>query len=748
MRGARWLLLAAMLIIVSAVGVTYRVQKKIIHDQAPPKPKPLPPELNFSADSYHYHRTDNNNRPKADISARSFRQVKDSSRVDLTGLELKLYHKTGDSFDLVKSDAATLFANENRLYSEGDVEITLGIPAENEPPPNLISIRSSGVSFDIETGKAETDRPSQFTFRNGDGTATGAVYDPGQHELQMKKDVEIHWTHPGDHAKPMKIEANTLYYKEAASEIWLKPWGRMTRENTVVEGYDTVIHLQDKAIRQIETNRAHGTDDYPNRKLKYAAEGLWVDLDDYGEVAKIRGVGNAQVTSTNDASETAIAASQVEMFFNDGEEGSTLSHVNAIGNGVVTAKPLPAAGRQIGETHVLHSENIDLNMRSGGREIEKLVTHAPGRLEFLPNLPVQRKRTLDGKDMVIAYGPQNRIESFRAQDVHTQTDPASEERQRNPATTLTASREMLARFEPKSSQLASIEQWGDFTYESGGRRARASKATLDSDQNVMVLDTGARVWDPSGATAADRIRLDERTGNFVAEGRVSSSRMPESGRKDTGMLNGDEPLEARARKMESTNRNRTIHYEGDVSLWQGANRIQGNTVDVDREKQTLVADGNVVTNLWETPKEDEKKKTANPVLTTVRAPHLVYTDRDRLASYSGGVLLTRTGLQVKSRELRAYLAESDADSRLEKAYAEGSVEIVQSAKERTRTGFADHGEYYPGEQKVVLRGGQPRLLDSLKGATSGAELTYFANDDRVVASGSGDQPAKSRIQRK
>ena len=37
--------------------------------------------------------------------------------------------------------------------------------------------------------------------------------------------------------------------------------------------------------------------------------------------------------------------------------------------------------------------------------------------------------------------------------------------------------------------------------------------------------------------------------------------------------------------MDSRNRNRTIHYEGDVNLWQGANRIQADTVDIDRMEE-------------------------------------------------------------------------------------------------------------------------------------------------------------------
>ena len=86
----------------------------------------------------------------------------------------------------------------------------------------------------------------------------------------------------------------------------------------------------------------------------------------------------------------------------------------------MTSKPLPVAGRPLSETHVLRSEKLDMKMRPGGKEIEtRRLRRRPGTLEFLPNLPVQHHRTLTGKDMVIAYGAQNRIESFRTIDVRT-----------------------------------------------------------------------------------------------------------------------------------------------------------------------------------------------------------------------------------------------------------------------------------------------------------------------------------------
>jgi lipopolysaccharide export system protein LptA len=404
---------------------------------------------------------------------------------------------------------------------------------------------------------------------------------------------------------------------------------------------------------------------------------------------------------------------------------------------------LPAPGRQPGETHVLRSEFIGMKMRPGGHEIEIVAAPGPGKLEFLPNLPAQHHRTLDGKDLFIGYGPRNRIESFRATDVRTQTDPTAEERRRNRALSVTTSRELLARFDPQTGGLSSIEQRGDFTYEEGGRKARAANASLDSGQNIILLETSARVWDATSSTSAGRIRLDQRTGDFTAEGAVNSSRLPDKDqKKNSEMLSGDAPLQAQARRMDSTSRNRIIHYEGGVVMWQGANRIQAGVIDLDRDKRVLVADGNVATNLW------EEKPGAASVLTVVRAPHLVYTEQDRLADYTGGVLLTRPDLQAKGRQIRAFLSPSDSDSRLQKAFADGAVEIVLAAKDRTRTLTGEHAEYYADEQKVILRGGRPRLVDSVEGVTEGDDLIYYANDDRLTVNGVPGHPVTSRIRSK
>ena len=77
---------------------------------------------------------------------------------------------------------------------------------------------------------------------------------------------------------------------------------------------------------------------------------------------------------------------------------------------------------------------------------------------------------------------------------------------------------------------------------------------------------------------------------------------------------------------------------------------------------------------------------------------------------------------------------------------------MQAATKKTRTGTAEHAEYYPDEQKVFLYEGAPKMTErdpegKVK-TTEGADLTYFAGDDRLLVNGSLAHPGQTTFQRK
>ena len=222
------------------------------------------------------------------------------------------------------------------------------------------------------------------------------------------------------------------------------------------------------------------------------------------------------------------------------------------------------------------------------------------------------------------------------------------------------------------------------------------------------------------------------------------------------MLSEDEPLHARAKKMRSTDGNLQIRYDGNAVLWQGANRLQADAVEIDRDQNMLKAHGHVLSQLLDkaadSSKASDSKKTAtNPaarVFTVVRAPELEYNDEQRIALYKDGVELERPNMRVKAREIRAFLRTGGNDSSLDHTFADGKVEIVQTAPSRVRDGASEHAEYYVDEDKVILEGGQPQFTDSLRGATRGEKLTWFSKDDRLLVNGVENKPAKSVLKRK
>ncbi len=114
---------------------------------------------------------------------------------------------------------------------------------------------------------------------------------------------------------------------------------------------------------------------------------------------------------------------------------------------------------------------------------------------------------------------------------------------------------------------------------------------------------------PTGSADADKIVMNQMTGDFTAEGHVTSTRLPDKKKNDSnggGMLSEDEPLHARAKKMISKDNNLDIRYEGDAVLWQGADRLEAETVEIDRDNNLLKAHGHVLSQLLDKTKETPK----------------------------------------------------------------------------------------------------------------------------------------------
>jgi lipopolysaccharide export system protein LptA len=696
MRRVAPLILLAFVAILSTVGWTYYVRLKKQVASTPAKPKTLGPGTSATYHGWKYTHTSSE---KTVITIQSDDFQEQNGKDELTGVTLDIFNKQGDKYDHVKCARAEFDVGRGILYSEGEVEITMNVPDNEQPTGRLMVIKSTGVSVESKTGKAYTDRLATFKFDRGDGQALGADYDPNTRELNLHNDVSMNWrgTDPG--TIPMKIETAQLNYNERNAKVYLTPWSKLTRDTLTMNAGPATVTLENGNLKLVDTTQAKGTDVRPGRNLDYAANQLFVEFNDNNQIQKMTGIDQAHVVSKGDTSQTTITSDRVVMDFDTTGSDSILQTALAQGHSTMESKPVVKPGVDPADTHVLKSDNIHTKMRPGGQEIEAVETDGPGAIEFIPNRPEQPHRWMNGDRIWMTYGPKNTIQSFRSVAVTTRTEkPKLKDAKEAPAPALTWSKNLVATFQPNSSQLANLDQTGDFRYQEGDRRAKADRALLDQPNNIINLIGSARMWDSTGSADSDKIVMNQMTGDFTAEGHVTSSRVPDKKKDDSsggGMLSEDEPLHARAKKMISKDNNLDIRYEGDVVLWQGADRLEAETVEIDRDNNLLKARGHVLSQLLDKTKDEDPAKGAKDpqgkpaskadplaknatkpslrVFTIVRAPELDYNDETRLAHYSGGATLERPNMTVKGQDIHAFLRNDSNDSSLDHATADGHL---------------------------------------------------------------------------
>jgi len=745
MRRFRRLLLVAIAILLISAGLLYRTYRSAQQSRSPVAPTPLPPETSAVAVGYHWSKT-NQGRTEVELNAKSFRQIRNPNRLLLEGVEALIYDPSGERFDRFTTHQAEFGAEEGTLYADGDVEIQAGEPARPGVSTRRVHVRTSGLRYDSRTGRAWTDRTAKFRFENGEGESLGAAYEPEYREFLLRSHSRIVWQGREGAPELMTIESEEILYKERDQVIIANPSFRFKRGRLTVTGNRGVVWLREGEIDHIEAFSAQGAEQAePDRSLEFAAEQIFIEFGAGGLIRRISAHNKAWLVSRESHASNQVTAEHIELAFEQRGGDSELTHAAASGRAAVESRTAEDA-KTAAAVRRLTSEALELFMRPGGREIQRIETRAPGIIELIPTKPGEKRRRLEGERLILAYAESNFIKTIEATEAATRTETPALPGKPMPPPMLTWSRRLRADFAAQSTELEQLEQWENFRYEQGDRRGQAERAVFTSAGRTIVFDRNARFWDSAGSLAARKIILDQQTGDLTAEGDVSSTRLPDAARPSSGMLSSSEPLHARSAWMALAEANRFMRYQGGVVLWQGANRIEADWVEIDRGERTLRARGNVRSRFVET--SESGGKAAAPVYTLISAGELDYSDPDRTACYRGQVVLVRRGVEIHADQLRGRFSTGGSNAELEKAFADGRVVITERSPARLRTGRGEHADYTVTEGKVVLSGGEPEFEDTLRGRLQGRFLTWFMNEDRVLVDGAPEKPAVSVIRHK
>jgi lipopolysaccharide export system protein LptA len=137
---------------------------------------------------------------------------------------------------------------------------------------------------------------------------------------------------------------------------------------------------------------------------------------------------------------------------------------------------------------------------------------------------------------------------------------------------------------------------------------------------------------------------------------------------------------------------------------------------------------------------------ASPTVWVIHAPSLTYWDDQAKARLDGGVTATSQQGELISKTLDAYLgptppvtgakasavsggaSASSGGRQLTRIVAQGQVVVRQG----DRRGTAQEAIYTAADQKFVLSGGEPTIIDANSDTTTGHSLTFFVANDTIL----------------
>ena len=207
-------------------------------------------------------------------------------------------------------------------------------------------------------------------------------------------------------------------------------------------------------------------------------------------------------------------------------------------------------------------------------------------------------------------------------------------------------------------------------------------------------------------------------------------------------------------------------YTGNARLWQDANIIEAPSIQFDRDRRFVTAQGTTAQPVQTILVQSEKARSekdqsgagkpqsasgsgagsragSSPI--SITAAKLTYADSERRAHYEGNVKAEGADFTAMANTVDAFLVPRSQTSsnqsfagpgRLDHMMAESNV-VIQQPHRRAE---GQRLVYTAAEDKFVLTGGSPSIFDAEQGKITGVSLTFFRRDDRVLVEGEASAP--------
>jgi len=805
----RWLAVMAVLFTGVVAGMYFYARMRQ-HSVLKGFPGKIAYDIKQTASGFQFSKSESG-RTVFTIRAKNVKEFKLNGYAELHDVNIILYGRDTSRFDQIYGNDFTFDPKSGDVTAKGEVQIDLqanpsGVSAPDQATPtelrDPIHLKTTDLVFNRDSGDATTDARVDFQTSQAAGWAVGVRYTAKTETLTLASQVHITLTGQqtatlfAGHGKitreprlivldhpVMKRDGGTLQSEEAT--LFLGPENEVQRvlatgnvnansapnvndmnddneemkaradeaelfltgkQNLLTTATLTGnVHVERSGVQPMQGDAGKAILDFAGqneiRKI-HAFDGVRLEGHPKG------GAGTVIVADGSAPQDTEITAPIIDFFVLDGRR---LDHAETSGAAKITiTQPQgvdSAPQRAAVQRASIQKNTIQKTVITAGRFDAKFNATADGksRISSLHGAP-------DAKIVNVAPGLPDRISTSQVLD---------------------------ATFLPEGG-IASIVQQRSVFYTDGQpldkrTQAWADKALYTPGDHILLLTGSPRVTDGGMNTTANTIRINRATDVAFAEGSVKSTYSELKEQPNGALLASASPIHVTAATMTAHNSPAIALYQGNARLWQDANLIEAPSIQFDRDRRALVAEGtsaqpvstilvqakqqsgSQVTGAGLDPgkvsakssedktkiKNTQKTKDDGPV--TVTALRLTYTDAERRAHYEGGVRAEGTGFDAKAKEMDVYFIpksqeagnkEVSSASRLDHMVAVGNVLVTEPGRRAEGQKLV----YTASDDKFVMTGGPPCIFDAERGKITGDSLTFFKADDRVLVVGEAGIP--------
>jgi len=652
---------------------------------------------------------------------------------ELENVSMQVFPPEGDVPDQISAAHAVYIPDTNVLSFSGNVRIET---------KDKLKVGTETLSFDQNSGVAQTDAAVTFERENVTGKSTGAVVEQKAKRLELKKDVEMTVTpqvpaataaKSPTRARPVLIKSARGVFEQDALKFTFSGGATFEQERDILSAENLYAFLNQE--KRLERAELRGNSYLRTMQPGRSAEVSSVDMDFFLDKDQRlqRAVANNNVVARSldaDADMQLSGASMLEVLFQASADGSVLKQMQAGQRSTITlSAPKSKANDPRAANKRLTADSVRLAWRTTGRDLEKAEASGNAELFIEPVVSSARaeRKTLNAPRFDCEFfDAGNLARECRSTGGSKATmDPVQPSPKRGTRTI--TSQNMTAVFVKDTQDLERVDAQGDGKFNELDRNGVAATVSYVAAEEMVRLRGGdPTVWDSRGRTKAVELDSDLKNHISYARGRTTTTYYSqEQTNGATPFSKTKSPVYIASERGEFRHESGQAVYSGNARAWQDDNYVRGDKLVLYVNDKRMEASGHVQTTIYNSKRRVENQTTVVPVFAS--ADSMFYSDPDRTIHYEGNVDIKQGTDRLTSDVADVYLQKESNE--MQKTVAQRNVVLTQPA----RKGTGDWVEYTSADEVAILKGNPARVEDVEQGNTEGSRLTVSLKDNKVTA---------------